>query len=225
MAAAPAGLYGHGIVAEAEGRGMDAVRLYERAAQSGSGKAALRLGEIYDRGIAGVGRDYAQSLRWYNAARVLGEHVPMPADRYRRGDPQAAFERAQAFEREGRPLPALLVAYAEAASLGSREAVKRLSELDRALRESSGRPSKPVPPVSPMLLYEQAVALEQQGKGGEAVGLYARAARSGSGKAALRLGEIYDKGIPGVQRNYDEALKWFNVARVLGEDVPMAKSR
>ena len=44
-------------------------------------KAAKRLGEIYDKGIAGVSRDYAESLKWYNAARVLGEEVPLAKGR------------------------------------------------------------------------------------------------------------------------------------------------
>ncbi|HZO02996.1 MAG TPA: hypothetical protein VFB93_17505, partial [Burkholderiales bacterium] len=70
-----------------------------------------------------------------------------------------------------------------------------------------------------------AMALEQQGKGNDAVKIYVRAARSGNGKATKRLGEIYDKGLAGVSRDYAESLKWYNAARVLGEDVPMAKSR
>jgi TPR repeat protein len=76
-----------------------------------------------------------------------------------------------------------------------------------------------------LLGHEQASGLEQQGKGNEAVKVYVRAARSGNGKAAKRLGEIYDKGIAGVSRDYAESLKWYNAARVLGEEVPMAKSR
>ena len=55
--------------------------------------------------------------------------------------------------------------------------------------------------------------------------MYTQAARSGSGKAAKRLGEIFDKGLIGISRDYAESLKWYNAARVLGEDVPMAKSR
>ena len=49
------------------------------------------------------------------------------------------------------------------------------------------------------------MALEQQGKGGDAVKLYVRAARSGNGKAAKRLGQIYDKGIAGISRDYAES--------------------
>ena len=69
-------------------------------------------------------------------------------------------------------------------------------------------------------LFDVAVALEQAGKGAEAVKAYERAARAGNGKAARRLGDIYDKGIAGVARDYALALRWYNAARVLGEDVP-----
>jgi serine/threonine protein kinase len=74
-------------------------------------------------------------------------------------------------------------------------------------------------------LYKQAVAFELQGKGNDAVKLYMRAARSGNGKAAKRLGEIYDKGMAGVSRDYAQSLKWYKAARVLGERVPVAKTR
>ena len=57
------------------------MKLYVRAARSGNGKAAKRLGDIYDKGLAGVPRDYAESLKWYNAARVLGEEVPLQKSR------------------------------------------------------------------------------------------------------------------------------------------------
>ena len=80
-------------------------------------------------------------------------------------------------------------------------------------------------PASGDALFSQAASLEQEGKGRDAVKMYTQAARSGSGKAAKRLGEIYDKGLIGISRDYAESLKWYNAARVLGEDVPMAKSR
>jgi TPR repeat protein len=80
-------------------------------------------------------------------------------------------------------------------------------------------------PAGGEALFQQAMALEGEGKGNDAVKVYVRAARTGSGKAAKRLGEIYDKGLAGVPRDYAESLKWYNAARVLGEDVPMAKSR
>jgi eukaryotic-like serine/threonine-protein kinase len=79
--------------------------------------------------------------------------------------------------------------------------------------------------VSSDALLKQAEALESQGNGRDAVKLYTRAARSGNGKAAKRLGEIYDKGLAGIPRDYAESLKWYNAARVLGEDVPLARGR
>jgi TPR repeat protein len=62
---------------EAEGRNQDALRMYIGAARGGNCEAAARLGEIYDKGLAGVTRNYAESLKWYNAARVLGCEVPL----------------------------------------------------------------------------------------------------------------------------------------------------
>jgi serine/threonine-protein kinase len=61
--------------AESSGNMKQAIRLYRQAARAGSGKAAKRLGEIYDRGAEGIPRDYAESLQWYNRARSLGEDV------------------------------------------------------------------------------------------------------------------------------------------------------
>ena len=63
---------------EGEGRVAEAIKAYTSAARSGSCDAAVRLGEIYDQGVDGVHRDYAESLKWYNAARVLGCDVPFP---------------------------------------------------------------------------------------------------------------------------------------------------
>ena len=72
--------------------------------------------------------------------------------------------------------------------------------------------------------FEQAVYSERAGNMREAVVLYAKAARSGDGKAAHRLGEIYEKGLGGVQRNPDLASRWYNNARALGHPtlIPMS---
>jgi len=113
---------------------------------------------------------------------------------------------------------------ADEARVRAEEAKKRADDA-RASADRLAAERAPAGPTSAQMLYEQALALEEQGKGGEAVKAYIRAARSGSGRAALRLGEIYDKGIPGVSRDYPESLKWYNAARVLGEDVPLFKTR
>jgi serine/threonine-protein kinase len=74
-------------------------------------------------------------------------------------------------------------------------------------------------------LLQQAAAKESEGDNRAAVKLYTQAARAGSGKAAKRLGDIYTKGVDGVPRDYAESLKWYNAARVLGEEVDLQKSR
>ena len=74
-------------------------------------------------------------------------------------------------------------------------------------------------------LYQQALAMESGGKANEAIRIYRRAARAGSGKAAKRLGEIYDKGAPGISRDYAESLQWYETARQLGETVETAGKR
>ena len=58
-----------------------------------------------------------------------------------------------------------------------------------------------------------------------AIRIYRRAARDGSGKAAKRLGELFDKGAPGVTRDYQEALSWYSKARELGETVEISGKR
>ena len=74
-------------------------------------------------------------------------------------------------------------------------------------------------------LYQQALAMENGGNAKDAIRIYRRAARAGSGKAAKRLGEIYDRGVPGVSRDYAESLQWYETARQLGETVETAGKR
>ena len=76
-AAANAGaLLEQASAAERAGRVSEAVRLYVQAVTAGSGAAAKRLGDIYGRGVGDVGRDYQESLRYYEIARNRGEAVP-----------------------------------------------------------------------------------------------------------------------------------------------------
>jgi len=73
-------LYQQALAMENGGDAKGAIRIYRRAARAGSGKAAKRLGEIFDRGVPGVSRDYAESLQWYETARQLGERVETAGD-------------------------------------------------------------------------------------------------------------------------------------------------
>jgi TPR repeat protein len=84
--------YERALELERSGQGAEAVRLYILAARAGSGKAAGRLAEIYETGAQGVARDYAESLKWRNAARILGVPMigdfPTKSERERDGHPQ-----------------------------------------------------------------------------------------------------------------------------------------
>ena len=106
-----------------------------------------------------------------------------------------------------------------AAERARRDAEARANSEPRFYREPF-RPGESSSARSSREHFEDAQALERAGQGAEAVGLYIRAARGGSGPAAKRLAEIYEKGIAGIAPDYAESLKWRNAARVLGEDRP-----
>ena len=135
-----------------------------------------------------------------------------------------AKERA-AFEAERARLAAEKAAAEKAAAEAKAAAEKAVAE--RTAAEKAKLAAVTASPSAPggEALLKQAEALEGQGNGKEAVKVYTRAARAGNGKAAKRLGEIYDKGLVGIPRDYAESLKWYNAARVLGEDVPLARGR
>lgn len=78
-------------------------------------------------------------------------------------------------------------------------------------------PTTPQPPsAEAQSLHGEAAAAEKAGKNRDAVLLYVKAAKAGSGDAAARLGDVYDKGLLGEARDYFEASKWFNLARTRG---------
>ena len=104
-------------------------------------------------------------------------------------------------------------------------AEKAKAEAEKAQREAASRPAVAAAPSSGDALFAQAASLEQQGKGNEAVRAYRSAVRAGSGEAAKRLGDIYNKGIAGVAPDYAESLKWYTTARAMGVDVQLQKAR
>jgi serine/threonine-protein kinase len=96
---------------------------------------------------------------------------------------------------------------------------------------ASGSAAASASPAAPLskaaeadLLYQQGLKMEGSDAKG-AVRIYRRAARDGNGKAAKRLGELFDKGAPGVDRDYQEALSWYSKARELGETVELSGKR
>jgi len=138
---------------------------------------------------------------------------------------QAAAQKALADAKAQQEALAKQIADAKAATeKAEREAAEARAAAEKAKLEQQ-RTIVASAPTSGEALFTEASRLEQDGKGREAVKKYMQAAKTGNGKAAKRLGEIYDKGLVGIPRDYAESLKWYNAARVLGEEVPMAKGR
>ena len=94
-------------------------------------------------------------------------------------------------------------------------------------------PSPPTPPsdapLSVEAMLQKAISLEGEGKNREARRLLEQAVREGKGQAAgqsaKRLGDMLSKGVPGVSRDYGEALRYYEIARLNGVEVTFAKGR
>ncbi|HZO02748.1 MAG TPA: protein kinase [Burkholderiales bacterium] len=179
----------------------------------------------------------AEAKKTADAARAAQEKASSEerAKAAKLAQEKAAAEKAAA-ERAAQEKLAAERAAAEARAAAERakaEADRQIAEARAATEKAKAEAEKAklaaastsAAPRGGEQLFEEASVLEQQGKGNDAVKLYVRAARSGNGRAAKRLGDIYDKGLAGVPRDYAESLKWYNAARVLGEEVPLQKSR
>jgi serine/threonine-protein kinase len=89
--------------------------------------------------------------------------------------------------------------------------------------------SAPEAPLSVDAMLQQAIAFERDGNTRDAARLLRRATREGkgeaAGQAAKRLGDLLQKGAPGVPRDYGEALRYYEIARLNGVEVPVARGR
>ena len=132
-----------------------------------------------------------------------------------------AAERA-ALEAEKQRIAAEKLAAEKAAA----EAEAKRIAAEKAAEKAKLASAAPAAPAGGAAQYHTAVSFEEKGDGKAAVKAYIGAARGGSCEAAKRLGDIFDKGLIGVSRDYAESLKWYNFARTLGTcEVPVAKSR
>jgi eukaryotic-like serine/threonine-protein kinase len=91
-------------------------------------------------------------------------------------------------------------------------------------------PSTPADsPQSVEAMLARAVALEGEGKNREAKRLLEQAVREGKGQAAgqsaKRLGDMLSKGVPGVSRDYGEALRYYEIARLNGVEIQTTRAR
>jgi len=100
-----------------------------------------------------------------------------------------------------------------------------------AAAPAPGAPNVTAPdaPLSADAMLQRAIALEVEGKNVEAARVLRQIIRAGNGvpagQAAKRLGDLYQKGGGGVSRDYAEALKYYEIARSNGVEVPTTKAR
>lgn len=73
--------------------------------------------------------------------------------------------------------------------------------------------------------YKDGLAADRRGDEVAAFNAYLEAGESGHGLAQKKLGEIYDRGTAAVQRDYATALRWYQLAREQGVEVPRAETR
>lgn len=130
-----------------------AVKIYRSLARNGNAAAAKRLGEIFDKGIPGIPRDYAESLQWYETARKLGEIViagsraePAPAARPAEPGTSAAVQPAPP------PAPPVVAAIPEAAKSAPPKpaAVKSAPLVGEPAKAAPVPASEPKPAVGPI---------------------------------------------------------------------------
>ena len=158
---------------------------------------------------------------FYYSLRQIADERPVPETRLMVADAQSTAKAAEAVK-------APMSRSAREAARDVEVAAKPLAAAKgQEIQVASSPPSAAGRMATPEAeaLYEQALAMEGSGKATDAIRIYRRAARAGNGKAAKRLGDIYDKGVPGVSRDYAESLQWYDVARQLGEPVESRAAR
>ena len=70
------------------------------------------------------------------------------------------------------------------------------------------------------LRFQQGEALERRRDWHGALEAYLEAGESGHGLAQKKLGDLYSTGNPAVERDYENALRWYHKAREQGVEIP-----
>jgi len=115
------------------------------------------------------------------------------------------------------------------ADRGVRELLAGPATAPQSPQVASAKPSAPAAAVRPApeppvpagqeeaaRRYREGLALERKGDDKGALTAFLAAGEAGYGPAQKRLGQIYDKGNPAVQRDYQAALRWYQKARDQG---------
>jgi hypothetical protein len=206
----------------------DAARLKEaqeaaKVAEAQAQKQADLVSQLES--VASKARDGAKNATDAAKQMAVVKSAPVPA-----AAPAPVAAKAEAPKAEAVPVPKATTRSERertADEEAARKALTAASAPPTAVASASPGSSAPASTAATgadhEALYEQAKAMESEGNVTGAVRIYRRAARAGSGKAAKRLGEIFDRGAPGVSRDYAESLQWYETARQLGVEIPVAR--
>jgi hypothetical protein len=75
-------------------------------------------------------------------------------------------------------------------------------------------------PAGAVQRHADGLQLERKGDDKGAFVAFLEAAEGGYAPAQRRVAEIYDTGNPAVERDYSESIRWYELARAGGEQVP-----
>jgi TPR repeat protein len=101
--------------------------------------------------------------------------------------------------------------------LGVGVALTSLSAQPQAKKDAS---KQVVIRLSPAEKYQEGLNHERGGRDAEAFESFLQAGEAGYGPAQRKLANIYDRGNRVIIRDYQSAIRWYERARVTGEDLP-----
>ena len=188
-------------------------------------RAGMRVRLPKDNGLVFLHEPEGMTYRMRGPAEIIiGEKgvTITPAASVIAKSPTTAEERANAVA----PRPVARKAPSRAAEAAPRSAAPR--SVTPAAPEAAARRDDDTPAIGPARaaqLYDQARALERDGRHREAMPLYEQAVQGGNGRAAIRLGNIHGTGAGGVPRDYEQQLRWYEKADVLGVPAPRVQRR
>ena len=172
---------------------LEAFNLYKRAGDEGTKRTKTQLGLYYYYGKAGVKKDYAESLKWFEKSSESYAYY-MQGWQYEHGQgTKKDLDKAAKAYRYA--LPDTKDAFKRLNALAENGNVEAMYQLGAYYRRSSCRNSE-----------EAEKAAKERSKSHPWL---EKAASLGHGEAAFDLGSDYYFGNNGTEKSYAEAYKWF----------------
>lgn len=126
----------------------------------------------------------------------------------------------------GRGLVLALLLPAAAFAQPAKAPAKQPPDVKAAARKAESTKSEPawLSPQQASARYQEALKADRDGHDRHAFVAYLEAAENGHGQAQKKLGDIYSRNGPVVNRDYEIALRWYEKARAQGIRIPKPPS-